>query len=450
MQNAHNGQRNDYVEPPHALTPQDTMLFLHIPKTAGTSLQLPLELKFVHTTIYAPYWIPSRAALKPGSLAEYRLLRGHFYYDQAIKLLGKVPIVATMLRDPVERVLSFYSFTKQPGYRFRHEALKGDLLSYLLNPDICPHVTNLQTKMLAVQYPRVSPDDPVPLNREYVRLSVDAASLERAKHLLETCAFVGLTERFRDSLALFAYTFGWQPDQEEMRENKTLVRTRRADLTQEELDTILALNEYDMQLYCHAQQLFETRFAEMQHRLLERYGDRTNASLQPPLPHATVLTLLEKAYVHEYRACNPAASTMVFSPGQMIPGAGWHRAEVHPIHGFFRWTGPQIHSTLDLPLAAECDVKLSVHILLVLAEEILTDMQVLMNSVLLMVDRSQAQSGMWVLEAIVPRTVLERQPGLARLQFVVPRTLVPNQLDPGNPDQRALGVAIHQISVSPV
>jgi hypothetical protein len=91
-----------------------------------------------------------------------------------------------------------------------------------------------------------------------------------------------------------------------------------------------------------------------------------------------------------------------------------------------------------------------VRVLLVLDQEILNSLQVLVNGVPLEIIKVQEPAGTWLLDAIIPVTVLAYHPGMARLCFVVPHTIVPNQIDPGNPDRRSLGLAINWIAVTPV
>lgn len=97
---------------PYILRPEDQLYFLHIPKTAGTTLISLLDLHFAPDEI-CPIQLDTKIhELIPEKIAHYRLIRGHLDYD-FYKLLAKKPIYITMLRDPLERVISLYEYWRQ-------------------------------------------------------------------------------------------------------------------------------------------------------------------------------------------------------------------------------------------------------------------------------------------------------------------------------------------------
>lgn len=114
-------------EPPvPAPEPRADVLFVHIPKTAGMSLYNSL----------ATWFGPSRSLRYPRSteqfkqhflglpdaeLRRYRLLSGHF--DLPFWLQREVGdrLVVSLVRDPIERVLSAYRFTRSYPQHPRHE-----------------------------------------------------------------------------------------------------------------------------------------------------------------------------------------------------------------------------------------------------------------------------------------------------------------------------------------
>jgi len=98
---------------------EDTaLLFMHIPKTAGTSMRLLLEQFFTKKQrVYLYGGEPPGITLEafrdlPTDEKEHvRLVYGHFRFGVHEWLPQKARYV-TMLRDPVDRVVSLYYFYK--------------------------------------------------------------------------------------------------------------------------------------------------------------------------------------------------------------------------------------------------------------------------------------------------------------------------------------------------
>jgi len=94
--------------------------FLHIPKTAGQSVHHSL------TGLYLPDEIcPARTneALYKYSisdLSKYKLFSGHLDWS-IIRLTGRFDYVFTVLRDPLDRILSFYFYLRKEAERLQKE-----------------------------------------------------------------------------------------------------------------------------------------------------------------------------------------------------------------------------------------------------------------------------------------------------------------------------------------
>src|SRR5262249_51809560 len=97
----------------HQLTDTDSMFFLHIPKTAGTTFGRVLESRFRREEIYPPHWLHEHRDASPATFAPYRYFRGHFHDPDIRLMLGnRHPVCLTMLRDPVDRFLSHFAFAQ--------------------------------------------------------------------------------------------------------------------------------------------------------------------------------------------------------------------------------------------------------------------------------------------------------------------------------------------------
>jgi hypothetical protein len=93
-----------------------TLLFLHIPKAAGTTLSRIAER---HVPAGRQYLLGPRSQeavqrfneWPAARRARYRLISGHFPYGMHEQVPGPSRYM-TMLREPIVRVLSFHAFVR--------------------------------------------------------------------------------------------------------------------------------------------------------------------------------------------------------------------------------------------------------------------------------------------------------------------------------------------------
>ncbi|MBG0789079.1 MAG: sulfotransferase family 2 domain-containing protein [Desulfovibrionaceae bacterium] len=94
------------------------LFFLHIPKTAGTTLNAVLDANFALDAVLDLYTEEQYRAVRDltyDRLREYVLVRGHIFVRDFGEIFdGPVPLRAfTFLRDPVLRVISEYFYLKR-------------------------------------------------------------------------------------------------------------------------------------------------------------------------------------------------------------------------------------------------------------------------------------------------------------------------------------------------
>lgn len=86
------------------------LCFVHIPKTGGTSLKNYLD-QFFNKKEICPYdQIDDLHKMSSEELSQYNFIRGHIHGYQAQKLLKNNYNYITVIRHPVERVISNYFF----------------------------------------------------------------------------------------------------------------------------------------------------------------------------------------------------------------------------------------------------------------------------------------------------------------------------------------------------
>ena len=222
---------------------REALIFIHIPKTAGTTLNRIIEWQYSPLSIYTiePYRI--RATVERFKhLSEQRrrrlqVVRGHLFYG-IHEFLPQGATYITMLRDPVTRFLSSYYFILRRPLHPMHRKLKKERLGVEDFIRLTPHRQNLQCRFIAGSENGEIRDGQV--------LGVAKENLTRS------FSVIGLCERFEESLVLMAITFGWKvPFYENRKVSKTrpMVEPRLVDLIKEH-------NRLDVELYEFGKKLF--------------------------------------------------------------------------------------------------------------------------------------------------------------------------------------------------
>jgi hypothetical protein len=262
------------------LYPDDVLFFLHIPKTGGITLTSILDTQFSRWEIF-PFRhsgaSPERfETFSSARLAGYRLVRGHYqfgpYDDRIWKHIVQNPICITMLRDPVRLTISYYRHILRDRTHPMHEEVTSQKLSleaYVCDSRHFERVVNSQVHRVvgSVKGQPQGYNDPNAL--------CDEALLVLAKQRLDQFAFVGLTERFRESVDLLTYTFGWSPVAEIPVLNAAPDPSTPEAIPPAALDAITQRTRLDAQLYAYATKLFEARLNRMNEELAhshERHG----------------------------------------------------------------------------------------------------------------------------------------------------------------------------------
>ena len=199
------------------LTSHDQLVFLHLQKTAGMTLHAVLDSHYSAKQICPIMYQIDFMEHTPDELERYALLHGHFFHGIASRLLRGHPVYMTFLRDPVERALSQYAHMQTRQVDPPHAYGVGmDLETFVFHPNASKHITNLQTRLLGARFSLDSMDeimDALEAEELLVHMGKGTTAAE-AIEVLESMAYVGLTEQFDDSMALLTYTFGWPPIKE--------------------------------------------------------------------------------------------------------------------------------------------------------------------------------------------------------------------------------------------
>ncbi len=269
------------------------LIFQHVPKTGGISLAEFLKSKYERENYYEIDRDPTLApgislnqfiALPRAKRDRFDLILGHFPYGLH-KFLSRPCVYVTLLRNPLERLLSTYYQLLRDHTR-SHEFIAR-------NYAVEEYLQDLNTMRSDFLLAEVLFSDMVLgglLGRQGRKRKVKWAYASRPqdmqvvkRRLSDEFMLVGLTERLDDFLFLLCRRMGWRPSVLG-HENKTLGRPpAEQELSPEQLGRANEKLSAEWELYSHAEKLFQEQWKGLGikgriHASCRRYANK-NASL---------------------------------------------------------------------------------------------------------------------------------------------------------------------------
>ncbi len=219
---------------------ETSIIFFHIPKTGGITLNSIIERQYDPSVIYSVYgpqvikYADEFKSLPLEQRMKYKVLKGHMWLK--LKLHEYMPqpwTYISVLRDPIDRTISFYYYILRTPSHYLYEKVVSQKMSLQeFASSEFPETSNVQTGLLL--------DDSFKPGQD---------RLEIAKNnILKYFLLVGVLDKFDDFLLLAQKMFGWK-DITYTKQNVTENRPSKKDLSRGTLDVLKKYNQLDIQLY---------------------------------------------------------------------------------------------------------------------------------------------------------------------------------------------------------
>jgi hypothetical protein len=217
------------------------LIYMHIPKTGGTTLKNIINKQFEpgETWFHMEKDMPPKLNQKSKENS-LKCVGGHCWYGLH-KQFSKEYTYFTMLRNPIDRVISeYYYILERPHHKDHQKVMAMDLMGFM------------------EQFPLKS------TNQHTRRISGNISSphLQTAiENIHKDFAVVGLTEMFDESLFLMKQSFGWN-DIDYEKVNITKKRPSINQIDEKVRSELERKNELDMALYKYAENMILEKIAQ--------------------------------------------------------------------------------------------------------------------------------------------------------------------------------------------
>lgn len=245
------------------------LIFIHIPKTGGSTFHSIINKRYDSSEIYNVFGskqndeeIKNFIELPVYKKERIKLLKGHMPFGLHSYLNDRFSYI-TFLRNPVDRVISQYYYIKKNKNNPNHEIVEGDAMSIsdFVESGIVTGMNNGQARFITGDVNRLPYGD-------------DTNLLSDAKENINRYfRWVGVTERFDESMISLWNILEWDKKPYYIKQNVSKVRKSLSEIDEKDLRVVKNYNSVDEKLYEYANQLLDESLSNIKDcdKILESY-----------------------------------------------------------------------------------------------------------------------------------------------------------------------------------
>ena len=240
------------------------VIFMHVPKTAGTSLRHIVQSQFQPQNVFEFYNLKTQPPKVRKGIEKYnslskaqkkslKFVSGHVGFGLH-EFLNRPCSYITVLRDPVERVISYYYFL----LRNQNPIVKNKTL-----PEFVETFGGVHNSMTCYLSGLTLQSQLQGLNVDLKSQQFDQETLAKAKiNLKNHFKVVGFVDRFDETCILLKQILGWNIPSFYVRKNVAKHPKPHREISPETINLIHKFNQLDLSLYNYAREIFEAKIQQ--------------------------------------------------------------------------------------------------------------------------------------------------------------------------------------------